>query len=38
MFYHHTLKRQLEENGWTIIGKFSYRGYDTDGIGKLLVA
>ncbi len=36
MFYHRDLRRQLKEKGWTIIGEFSSRGYDTYRIGKLL--
>jgi hypothetical protein len=36
MFYQGALRRQLMEQGWTIIAEFSCRVYDTYGIGKLL--
>jgi flavodoxin len=34
--HHRALRRQLEEKGWTIVGEFSCRGYDTYGITKLM--
>ena len=35
-FYHRALRRQLEEKGWTVVGEFSCRGYDTYGATKLV--
>ena len=35
-FYHRALRRQLEEKGWTVVGEFSCRGYDTYGPNKLV--
>ncbi len=34
--HHRALRRQLEEKGWTIVGEFSCRGYDTYGLMKLV--
>jgi flavodoxin len=36
MSYHRALRRQLNEKGWTIVGEFSCRGYDTYGLTKLV--
>ncbi len=33
--YHNTLRAQLEKKGWTIVGEFSCRGFDTYGVNKL---
>jgi flavodoxin len=34
--YHRALRGQLEEKGWTIVGEFSCRGFDTYGLTKLI--
>lgn len=34
--FHRALKRQLNEKGWTIVGEFSCRGFDTYGLTKLV--
>jgi flavodoxin len=36
MGYHSALRRQLNEKGWTIVGEFSCRGFDTYGLMKLV--
>ncbi len=34
--YHRALRGRLEEKGWTIVGEFSCRGFDTYGLTKLI--
>jgi flavodoxin len=34
--FHRALSDQLKEKGWTVVGEFSCRGFDTYGITKLV--
>jgi len=35
-YFHRALSNQLKEKGWTVVGEFSCRGFDTYGITKLI--